>query len=96
MKIWQPELQPNFAYGRSTNAENKGSWQGVLRNCYNTGDVTARCEEDNNTVLAGGIVGRCSGSSSDNIYSSIENCYNTGNVTSGKNRRTYLGRSCCG
>lgn len=60
-------IAADFAYGRSTHAENKGSWQGVLRNCYNTGDVTARCEEDNNTVLAGGIVGRCSGSSSDNI-----------------------------
>lgn len=85
-------IAADFAYGRSTNAENKGSWQGVLRNCYNTGDVTARCEEDNNTVLAGGIVGRCSGSSSDNIYSSIENCYNTGNVTSGKTgERIWVG-----
>ena len=77
-------IAADFTYGQSTNAENKGSWQGVLRDCYNTGDVTVRCEGNNTTVLAGGITGRCSGSSSNNIFSSIENCYNTGNVTSGK------------
>ena len=77
-------IAAGFTYGRSTHAENVGSWQGILRNCYNTGDVTVRCEGNNTTVLAGGITGRCSGSSSNNIFSSIENCYNTGNVTSGK------------
>ena len=77
-------IAAGFTYGRSTRAENVGSWQGILRNCYNTGDVTVRCEGNNTTVLAGGITGRCSGSSSNNIFSSIENCYNTGNVTSGK------------
>lgn len=48
-----------------------GESAGTIKNCYNTGVVSATAEQ--NSVYAGGIIG--------GNYGTIENCYNTGDIT---------------
>lgn len=81
-------IAASFSYSASTNAENPGVWVAVMRNCYNTGEVTGRGENTANTYYAAGLAGSCYGyikigDSSQNQYNIVENCYNAGQIKLG-------------
>lgn len=59
-----------------------GQCKGIIRNCYNTGDVSS---EVGNEV--GGIAGNLFASSPNGVY----NCYNTGKVSAGYDSVNYGG-----
>ena len=78
----------NFRAYASTNAENPGVWVAVIRNCYNTGDITNQGYSTSSDYYAAGIAGRSYGyidttNWKDHQYNIIENCYSTGKIALG-------------
>ena len=72
-------ISHSFEYGQNTGTENPGDWQGIMRNCYNAGEINGG--EKSNYV--GGVIGNnrgSLGSITPAISNITENCYNIGKV----------------
>ena len=64
-----------------------GASGSVIENCYNLGDIYAKCTGSGDDAYAGGIQGDSYGSSSNKAV--IKNCYNVGSVTASGYSSSY-------
>ena len=84
-------IASEFLYFKSASKKNPGSWSGIIRNCYNTGEVISRCEGTGSSYV-GGITGKNNGTNSPtSILNIIDNCYNVGTVRAEKTSSVYVG-----
>ena len=78
-------IASDFQYNRTTSGDNQGSWPGIMRNCYNAGSVTGRCDKSASTYYIGGITAKNAGAASGTtVLNVIDKCYNIGSVTAGE------------